>query len=141
MLGALWIEASHALANHRRRVGLNRIGKFAELMALTTLCVMRFLLSSVTIYKCNPKSEEFVKDKTIFRQMNCPDGYYNQVGTLLLNLPGGVGFNILYWEKAQNYDPVSLLIAGVAYHIFIKITTIRQINKECHSVLWFHFGH
>ena len=53
--------------------------------------------------------------------MNCPDGYYNQVGTLLLNLPGGVGFNILYWEKAQNYDPVSLLIAGVAYHILLLL--------------------
>ena len=122
VLGALWIEANCYVSKFRRRfIGSNQIKKFAELLTLSilTTCVLWFVPLLYT--RCTPNEAIHVIDKTILRQMNCPDGYYNQLGTLFLNPSGSVGLNLLYWEHYHSFDALSLFIAGFSYHILLLL--------------------
>jgi len=122
VLGALWIEANCYVSKFRRRfIGSNQIKKFAELLTLSilTTCVLWFVPLLYT--RCTPNEAINVIDKTILRQMNCPDGYYNQLGTLFLNPSGSVGLNLLYWERYHSFDALSLFIAGFSYHILLLL--------------------
>ena len=121
IVGALWIEGSVVLSRFRRRIDLHRAGKVAEILGLTLLvsCVLWFLPRVYT--RCNPRESSGLTDDSILRQLNCPDGQYNQLGTLFLNGPGNIGLNLLYWEPAQTFDPVVLLLAGSTYHVLLLL--------------------
>lgn len=119
--GAIWIEGNHILANFRKKLAFGRTGKFIEIMGLAVLVSFAFWFLPLIYTKCNPVNQSDVGDTTLLRQLNCPDGYYNQLGTLFLNSPGTVGLNLLYWETAHNFDPYVLLIAGFTYHVLLLL--------------------
>lgn len=122
ILGSLWIEANSYITTLRRKMNLNRMGKLIELLTLSilTTCILWFLPLLYT--RCTAMEAIHADDTTILRQMNCPDGYYNQLGTLFLNPPGGVGLNLLYWEGGkQAFDPGPLAVAGFTYHILLLL--------------------
>ncbi|VEU44418.1 unnamed protein product [Pseudo-nitzschia multistriata] len=121
IVGALWIEGNYNIAQWRRKLGWGRKGKFLEIMGLTILASCVFWFLPLLYTKCNAASQTDVEDRAILRQLNCPDGYYNQLGTLLLNGPGPVGLNLLYWEPAHNWDPVVLILAGFSYHVVLLL--------------------
>jgi chloride channel 7 len=114
-LGALWIAANRKLTIFRKKRGLKRVGKYFELLALTTLVSAVFWFLPLLYQVCGNISDTLAEDKTIFRQMTCPDGQYNHLGTLFLNPPGSVVLNLLYWEPVETFSPVTLMIAGTCY--------------------------
>ena len=88
IVGSLWIEANSYITMLRRRVGLNRVGKLIELLTLSILTTCIFWFLPLLYTRCTAMEAIQTIDTSILRQMNCPDGYYNQLGTLFLNPPG-----------------------------------------------------
>ena len=122
IVGSLWIEANSYITTLRRRVGLNRVGKLIELLTLSILTTCIFWFLPLLYTRCTAMEAIQTIDTSILRQMNCPDGYYNQLGTLFLNLPGGIGLNLLYWEDGiEAFDAGPLAIAGFTYHILLLL--------------------
>jgi chloride channel 7 len=122
IVGSLWIEANSYITTLRRRVGLNRMGKLIELLTLSILTTCIFWFLPLLYTRCTAMEAISTSDTTILRQMNCPDGYYNQLGTLFLNPPGAVGLNLLYWEEGKEaFDAGPLAIAGFTYHILLLL--------------------
>jgi chloride channel 7 len=122
IVGSLWIEANSYITTLRRRVGLNRMGKLIELLTLSILTSCIFWFLPLLYTRCTAIEAIHATDTTILRQMNCPDGYYNQLGTLFLNSPGAVGLNLLFWEGGkQAFEAGTLAIAGFTYHILLLL--------------------
>ncbi|OEU12785.1 Voltage_CLC-domain-containing protein [Fragilariopsis cylindrus CCMP1102] len=122
IVGSLWIEANSYITTLRRRVGLNRVGKLIELLTLSILTTCIFWFLPLLYTRCTAMEAIQTIDTSILRQMNCPDGYYNQLGTLFLNPPGGIGLNLLYWEDGiEAFDAGPLAIAGFTYHILLLL--------------------
>ena len=122
ILGALWIKANGYITKFRMKMKLNRTGKLIELLTLSILTTCVFWFVPLWYTRCSPNDAIHATEKGFLRQMNCPDGYYNQLSTLLLNPSGGVGLNVLYWEGNQHaFDPGPLFVAGLCYHILLLL--------------------
>ena len=100
---------------------MNRVKKMIEIIALAIFatCVIWFLPLFYT--RCTSMKVTGAIDKSCYRQLNCPDGYYNQLGTLFFNPLGSVGLNLLYWEDIASFDAGTMAVAGLTYHVLLLL--------------------
>jgi len=114
ILGAIWCNTNRFLAIGRNKLGLKLPWKLAEILFLTSLMsVMVWWLPMA--YKVCGSYDNTLASEEYYRQFGCPDGQYNHLATLLLNPPGSVGLNLLYYEPMAAFSAGSCLIAGAIY--------------------------
>ena len=120
LLGALWNEANRALAVGRARCNLSRGIKVLELLlwVILTSCLVWWLPQA---YQVCGDMDATRAATTYFRQFGCPEGEYNHLATLLLNPPGEVSINLLFWERPEAFSLGTCLIAAAVYLIMLLL--------------------
>jgi chloride channel 7 len=139
IIGSIWCEASRGLAIIRAKLALTRQLKLLEVLFLVTFssCLTWWLPQ---VYKeCSPLDKTVAAD-SFFRSLGCPVGEYNQLASLLLNPPGEVALNLLFWEKPKAFSAAACLIAGVNYLIVLLLIFGSSISMGIFTPLLFVGG-
>ncbi|KAF8013131.1 hypothetical protein BT93_I1109 [Corymbia citriodora subsp. variegata] len=124
VLGSLYNYVLHKVL--RLYSMINQKGKIHKLLLSLTIS----LFTSVCLYglpflakctECNPALTDSVCPNTgrsgNFKQFNCPDGYYNDLATLLLTTNDDAVRNIFSTNTPSEYHTTSLLIFFALYCI------------------------
>jgi len=120
IIGACWCELNRALSIKRKKMGLSTLWKGIELLVLVVIMSALIFYLPQAYLVCG-NIDDMLAAPEYFRQFGCPDGQYNHLATLLLNPPGSVGINLLFYAPDFAFTPASCLIAGTVYLVMLLL--------------------
>jgi len=123
LIGALFCTANRALAVLRRTLSLGLPQKALEVVCIAffTACLTWTLPSIPSLTTCQ-SLDTISMPKHHYRSMNCAEGEYNELATLLLNPLGGGGIALLFNEPDPDaFSVKACCISGVLHLVILCI--------------------
>lgn len=114
LLGALFCMTNRAIAVTRRKMAMGPFLKcFEVLFVVIIYAALTWILPSLPLLsKCVDVGERRMNEAN-YRQYNCPQGQYNELATLFLNL-GGKGITMLFQEDGvEAFSVLTLTVVGL----------------------------
>ena len=112
LIGAAFCTMNRSIAVLRRRLALSTPMKGLEVVVIATCYAsLSWLLPSLaSLSSCGVVGDRRM-GAHYYRQYNCPEGHYNELATLLLNL-GGKGITLLFQEDDLDAFSVKTCLAA-----------------------------
>ena len=121
VVGAIFVELNKRINNLRRKYIRTRRRKFLEVLVVAAMSsTLMFLLPTLpNLSSC--KSLNGVRaNQQYFYRFDCPEGYYNDLATLLFTPTAGTSINLLFWENKDAFSGLSCLVAG-SVHLLLLV--------------------
>lgn len=115
-IGASFCMINRVIALKRRELAMSTLLKAVEVLTVTTLYTsMIWILPSLPFFsRCGNVADRDMPAGN-FRQFDCPEGQYNELATLLLNL-GGKGITLMFQESAADaFSFTTCVTTGLVY--------------------------
>lgn len=122
LIGAAFCTMNRSIAVLRRRLALSMPMKGLEVVVIATCYAsLSWILPSLASLSSCGVVEDRRMGAHYYRQYNCPEGHYNELATLLLNL-GGKGITLLFQEDGlEAFSVKTCLAAGLVQLITLCI--------------------
>lgn len=130
LLGALFIKTNRAIAVTRRKMAMGPFLKCLEvLLVVIFYAALTWILPLLPVLtKCVDVGERRMNEAN-YRQYNCPEGQYNELATLFLNL-GGKGITMLFQEDGVEAFSIAACVTvsnGVVVFFAVLIFTSSDV--------------